>query len=153
MSRLELKVPPDVVWLFVAALMWLASMKTPRLAVPSAFRLALAVVLTSAGVWTIVSARLALERAHTSWRPMTPGKTTSLVTSGVYGISRNPIYLGMLLVILGLAVALASPAALVLSALFVLFIDRFQIRPEERALSAILGQEYLDYVRRVRRWV
>lgn len=84
---------------------------------------------------------------------MTPGKTTSLVTSGVYSISRNPIYLGMLLVILGLAVALASPAALVLSAVFVVFIDRFQILPEERALSVILGQEYLDYVRRVRRWV
>jgi protein-S-isoprenylcysteine O-methyltransferase Ste14 len=152
-SRLELKVPPDVVWLFVAALMWLASATTPRLAIPFPLRVGVAVILTIVGVWAIVSARIVLERANTSWRPMTPGQATSLVTTGVYRVSRNPIYLGMLLVMLGWAVALASPGALVLSAVFVIFLNRFQIRPEEHALTAILGREYLDYLGRVRRWL
>lgn len=152
-SRLELKIPPDVVGLMTVALMLLASVTTPRLVLPPVVRVPLALLLVIGGVWLIVAARLSLERAHTSWRPMTPSQTTSLVTSGVYRMSRNPIYLGMLLVLLGAAVALASPVSLILSAGFVLYIDRFQIRPEERVLRAKLGPEYSDYVARVRRWV
>jgi len=152
-SRLELKIPPDVVWVLVAGLMWFVSVRTPRLDLPSSLRIGIGVVLTLGGVGAMASARASLERANTTWRPMIPEQTTSLVTSGVYGFSRNPVYLGMLLVMLGWAVLLASPAALVVSAVFVLYLDRFQIRPEERALSAILGQEYLDYLARVRRWL
>jgi len=152
-SRLELMVPPDLVWVLVAVLMWLASIKTPRVSLPSPLRVTVAVALTIIGVWAMVAARVSLERAQTTWSPMAPRRTTSLVTSGVYGLSRNPIYLGMLLVMLGFAVALASPAAAVLSALFVLYLNRFQIVPEERVLAASLGQEYVDYVQRVRRWI
>jgi protein-S-isoprenylcysteine O-methyltransferase Ste14 len=152
-SRLELKVPPDVVWVLVAGLMWLVSLRTPRLDVASPIRVGTAVALTVVGVWLVVSARMSLERANTTWRPMTPGQATALVDTGVYRVSRNPVYLGMLFVMLGLAVALSSPAALALSAVFVLYIDRFQIEPEERALSAVLGREYLDYQGRVRRWL
>ena len=152
-SRLELKVPPDVVWVIVASLMWFASVKTPHLYLLPPLRNGVAVALTVVGIWAMVSARASLERANTTWRPMTPGQATSLVTSGVYGFSRNPIYLGMLLVMLGWAVLLTSPVAVVVSAVFVLYLDRFQIVPEERALSSVLGQEYLDYLRRVRRWL
>jgi protein-S-isoprenylcysteine O-methyltransferase Ste14 len=142
-----------VVWLLVAGLMWLGSAWTPRLDLPSPLRVAAAVALTAAGVWAIVSARALLERANTTWHPMTPGQSTSLVTSGVFGVSRNPIYVGMLLILFAWAVLLASPAALVVSSVFVFYLDRFQIVPEERALTAILGQEYHDYLTRVRRWI
>jgi protein-S-isoprenylcysteine O-methyltransferase Ste14 len=152
-SRLELKVPPDVVWVLVAGLMWLVSLRTPRLDVASPVRVGIAVALTIVGVWLVVSARMSLSKANTTWRPMTPGQATALVDTGVYRVSRNPVYLGMLFVMLGLAVALSSPAALALSAVFVLYIDRFQVEPEERALSAVLGREYLDYQARVRRWL
>jgi protein-S-isoprenylcysteine O-methyltransferase Ste14 len=152
-SRLELKVAPDVVWVLVAGLMWLASVVTPHLDLPSQFRVGTAVVLAVVGVGAIVSARVSLTRANTTWRPMTPGQVTSLVTSGVYGFSRNPTYLGMLLVLLGWAVLLASPAALLSSGIFVLYLDLFQIGPEERALTAVLGQEYIAYRARVRRWL
>ena len=153
MSRLELKVPPDVVWVLVAGLMWFASLRTTRLDLPSPLRVGAAVVLTVAGVWFVVDARMSLEREKTTWRPMTPGQATSLVTSGAYRVSRNPMYLGMLLVLLGLGVALSSPAAVAASAVFAFYIDRFQIVPEERALTAVLGEEYLDYRTRVRRWL
>ena len=153
MSRLELKIPPDVVWVLVAGLMWPVSVRTPRLDVPSPIRVVVAVALTVAGVWFVVAARMSLDKAKTTWRPMTPGQSTSLVSTGVYSVSRNPIYLGMLLVMLGLGVALSSPAALALSVVFVLYLDRFQIEPEERALSTILGQQYSAYQTRVRRWL
>lgn len=153
MSRLELMIPPDLVWVLVAVLMWRVSVKTPRVTLPSPLRVGVAVALTILGVWLVIAARNSLARARTTWRPMSPLQTTSLVASGVYGVSRNPIYLGMLLVLFGFAAALASPVAAVLSAAFVLYLNRFQIGPEERALLEILGQEYADYVERVRRWI
>jgi protein-S-isoprenylcysteine O-methyltransferase Ste14 len=152
-SGLELKVPPDAVWLAVAALMWLGSLATPEVAVSAPLRLAVAAPLVAAGIAVILEARLVLSRAQTTWRPAEPGRTTSLVTHGVYRFSRNPIYLGMLLVLVAWAVGLASPVALLVAAAFVLYMDRFQIRPEERALAAVMGAEYRDYVRRVRRWL
>lgn len=153
MSRLELKVPPDLAWVCVAALMWAASVMTPRVSLPSSLRATGAVALAILGVWAVVAARVSLGRAETTWGPMTPQQTTRLVTSGVYHISRNPIYLGMWLVLLSLAVASASPAAALLSGVFVLYLNRFQIGPEERVLTSILGREYEEYVRRVRRWI
>jgi len=153
MSGLELKAPPDVVWLVVGAMMWLASRMTPELAVDMPLRLVAAAALIALGVGLIVGARIMLDRAGTTWHPSEPERTTRLVSGGVFRLSRNPIYLGMQLVLVGWAVVLASPLALVVSAIFALWIDRFQIRPEERALSALLGQEYRDYARAVRRWV
>jgi len=153
MPRLELKVPPDVVWVLLAGLMWVASIWTPRLDVPFAARAGAAVALAGAGVWAIISARVSLRRANTTWGPSTPSRSTTLVTSGIYAFSRNPMYLGMLLVLLGWAAWLGSPAALVLSTAFAVYIDRFQIGPEERALAAILGQAFVDYQAHVRRWL
>ncbi len=153
MSHFELRVPPDVVWIAVAALMWLASTLTPGLAIPGLIRGVLACAIFAAGIALIVAARVALDRAHTTWLPSKPQRTTALVTSGVFGFSRNPTYLGMLLVLVGWSVVLADPIALVLTAPFVLYMDRFQVVPEERALTKMIGDDYLDYARRVRRWL
>jgi protein-S-isoprenylcysteine O-methyltransferase Ste14 len=152
-SNLELKVPPDVVWVLVAALMWLVSRYTPALGLHPAVRIGAAVVLTVAGVWLIVAARVLLDRAKTTWQPTAPRRATAVVDTGVYHLSRNPMYLGMLLVLAGWAVLLSSPAALAVSAVFVLYLDRFQIGPEERALSDVLGQDYPEYLKTVRRWI
>jgi len=153
MSGLEPKVPPDVVWVVVAGLMWLASRVTAGFDAAESLRRPLALMLMAVGTGLIVAARVALDRAGTTWHPTEPGRTTALVTSGAYRLSRNPMYLGMEIVLLGWAVALASPAAALVSVLFVAYIARFQIRPEELALSVSLGQDYRDYSKRVRRWV
>jgi protein-S-isoprenylcysteine O-methyltransferase Ste14 len=153
MSGLELKIPPDMVWVVVAGLMWLASRVTAGFGTAESFRRPLALMLMAIGTGLIVAARVALDRAGTTWHPTEPGRTTALVTSGVYRLSRNPTYLGMEIVLLGWAVVLASPVAALVSALFVAYIARFQILPEELTLSVSLGQEYRDYSRRVRRWV
>jgi protein-S-isoprenylcysteine O-methyltransferase Ste14 len=153
MSSLELKIPPDVVWITVAGLMWTVSRVTAGFGAAESLRRPLALILIVIGTSLIVAARFALDRAGTTWHPTEPGRTTLLVTSGVYRFSRNPTYLGMELVLLSWAVVLASPAAALVSMLFVAYISRFQIRPEESVLTVLLGQEYREYVRRVRRWV
>jgi protein-S-isoprenylcysteine O-methyltransferase Ste14 len=152
-SSLELKIPPDVIWVAVAGLMWLSSRVAVGFGAEAPLRRPLALLLILIGTALIVAARMALERAGTTWHPTEPGRTTVLVTSGVYRLSRNPTYLGMEIVLLSWAVVLASPAAALLSVLFVAYIDRFQIRPEESTLSVSLGAAYSDYVQRVRRWV
>ncbi len=152
-SHLELRIPPDVIWVVVAVLMWLASRATAGgLGPAEPLRRPLAVIMIVIGTALIVAARGALEKAGTTWHPTEPGKTTTLVDTGVYRFSRNPTYLGMQIVLLSWAVMLASPAAVLVSMLFVVYINRFQIRPEESTLSITLGQEYRDYSRRVRRW-
>jgi protein-S-isoprenylcysteine O-methyltransferase Ste14 len=85
--------------------------------------------------------------------PTQPETSSTIVTSGIYRWSRNPMYAGFLLILAGWAVQLASIAAVLLLPAFVLYMNRYQIQPEERALTDKFGAEYLSYRRRVRRWL
>jgi protein-S-isoprenylcysteine O-methyltransferase Ste14 len=73
--------------------------------------------------------------------------------SGIYRISRNPMYLGFFLLLTGLAIFLSNVIAIVILPLFILYMNRFQIEPEERVLTYLFGQEFVDYKLRVRRWL
>jgi len=152
MSGLELKVIPDVVWLVAAGLMWLVATLTPSLSVPAWLRLVGTLALLGAGLGLIVAARADLARAHTTFNPMAPNRSSDLVTTGVYRFTRNPMYLGMLLVLVAFGAWLSSPYALIVPVAFAVYIARLQIRPEERVLRARFGSDYNDYVNRVRRW-
>jgi protein-S-isoprenylcysteine O-methyltransferase Ste14 len=96
---------------------------------------------------------MAFYRAKTTVNPLKPSATSSIVQSGIYRYTRNPMYLGMLLVLLGLALYLAHPAAFVALPVFVAYLTRYQIIPEERILAARFGAEYSAYASRVRRWI
>lgn len=105
------------------------------------------------GAFVMAMAVKSFVTAKTTINPLKPSRASRLITGGVYRYSRNPIYLGDLLILAALAVWLGQPANLVLLAAFVGYIDRFQIRPEEKALSALFGAEYTAYCARVRRWL
>lgn len=92
-------------------------------------------------------------RAKTTVNPMKPECASSLVSSGIYRRTRNPMYLGFLLILLGWAVYLSNAFAFACTAGFCLYLDRFQIRPEEQALESRFGQDFNDYKSRVRRWI
>jgi protein-S-isoprenylcysteine O-methyltransferase Ste14 len=96
---------------------------------------------------------LEFRRARTTVNPMTPGAASALVVRGVFRISRNPMYLGFSVILLGWAVFLQSASALVVLVAFIVYIDRFQIQPEEHALEKTFGVTFRDYARRVRRWL
>jgi protein-S-isoprenylcysteine O-methyltransferase Ste14 len=95
----------------------------------------------------------AFRRAKTTVNPMTPQRTSSLVTSGVYRVTRNPMYVGLLFVLVGWAVFLSAVWPLLGPVVFVYYIGRFQIAPEEQALAELFGSEYSAYKSGVRRWL
>lgn len=153
LRRLETKVPPPLVALVIVAGMWFVARLTPVVFMPDLLRLQVAGVLAAVGAAFAVAGSRAFRKAGTTVNPLKPERASRLVDEGVFQISRNPMYLGLLLGLLALAVYLAAPVALAGPVAFAGYIQRFQIRPEERALEAKFGAEYVDYKRRVRRWL
>jgi protein-S-isoprenylcysteine O-methyltransferase Ste14 len=92
-------------------------------------------------------------RAKTTMNPTKPNATTSLVTHGIYRFTRNPMYLSLVFYLVTWAAYLSNWLALLVVPVFMLYIDRFQIQPEERALAALYGAEFASYRSRVRKWL
>ena len=153
MHTLETKVPPPVVVLAIGALMWLASRLAPALAFPLPLRPVLALALAGVGIACAVAGVLAFHAAKTTVNPLRPQDASRVVKTGPYRFSRNPMYLGMLLLLAGWALFLANVLALCCLPLFIIYMNRFQIVPEERALCKHFGSEYANYMKEVRRWL
>jgi len=152
MNSLELKVPPPLVALLTGFLMWLASRLVPPFELPFVLRVALVVVFACTGAAFGTAAMVSFRRAKTTMNPIKPGAST-LVTHGVFRFSRNPMYLSLTLYLLAWALYLSNWIALLFLPLFVLYLTRFQITPEERTLWSLFGAEYDAYKERVRRWL
>src|SRR5258705_12308190 len=153
MRFLELKVPPPVVALFMAGLSWLTSWAAPTLGFVLPHRNAIVLALFVASVCVAVLGVASFRRARTTLNPLKPEKSSALVTSGIYRYTRNPMYLGLLLVLLGWASFLANALAFVFLPVFILYMNRFQIEPEERVLASMFGREFAAYLSKVRRWL
>lgn len=99
-----------------------------------------------------LSGVIAFVKHKTTVNPHKPQDASKLVTSGIYQFTRNPMYLGLLLWLIGWGIYLASIASMILVAGFVLYMNRYQILPEEEILVELFGEEYLIYKQNVRRW-
>lgn len=152
MQSLELKVPPPAIAALVAVVMWGLSFITPVLEVSSRYRVAAAIAIALAGGAFSVAGILSFRRARTTANPTKPESASSLVSSGIYRITRNPMYVGLLFVLVAWATFLAAPWSLLGPLAFFFYIGRFQIAPEEKALSKTFGAEYSAYKAKVRRW-
>lgn len=152
-NSLALKLPPGALVLVVAALMWIASAATPALHFVLPAKSLLSLSLAIIGAVTIASGVVSFRRAKTTVNPMKPNSASSLVVSGIYKYTRNPMYVGMVLLLLGWAAFLSNLAALAFVPAFVVYINRFQIVPEERVLASIFPRDYPAYRAKVRRWV
>jgi protein-S-isoprenylcysteine O-methyltransferase Ste14 len=153
MSRFELKIPPVIVGIALALLMWLGarSVPSPGIVLPQQQGLALGVAALGVGI--AVSGVIAFRRAKTTVNPLHPEAMSALVVGGIYRATRNPMYLGMLFTLVGWAVWLGSIVPWLLLPGFVGYINQFQIIPEERVLSAMFGAGFTAYCTRVRRWL
>lgn len=154
-SSLELKIPPLAVVLIAAGLMLLMRWLTPMLSVSLDLdvRMWAALPVLTAGIAVAVAGVLQFRRSRTTVNPMTPERTSALVSRGIYRYTRNPMYAGMLLALLAFSIVLASPASLLILPAFVVYMNRFQIMPEERELARHFGAEFQAYRARVRRWL
>jgi protein-S-isoprenylcysteine O-methyltransferase Ste14 len=153
MKNLELKIPPVAVMAIVGAAMWLVSIVLPRVNFYNSFRKAIVIIFALTGAAFGIMGLLSFRLAKTTFDPMKPDSSTSLVTSGVYSITRNPMYVGLLSLLTAWGFFLGSAYSLFLTAAFVFYMNKFQIEPEERALKSIFGDAYDDYVLRIRRWL
>ena len=153
MRSLELKIPPLVVTLGFAVAMFGAARAAPGLSFTLPGNLAIALTLAALGAMAAVAGVIAFRRQRTTVNPMTPEAASSIVCSGIYRVSRNPMYLGFLLALAGWAVYLSNAATAVLLPVFVLTMNHLQIKPEERALLAKFGPPFAQYMSHVRRWI
>ncbi len=151
MKWLELKIPPLLVALIFGALIW--AMPSPYevsnsmvLYVFSGILFFIGCLVSALGVWEF-------KKQKTTVNPMSPQESNSLVIRGIYKFTRNPMYLGFLLWLLSFGVFQRNPFSLILAAGFVLYMNYFQIIPEERVLTDSFGEDYLEYKKSVRRWI
>jgi protein-S-isoprenylcysteine O-methyltransferase Ste14 len=153
MQTLELKIPPVALVLIAALLMWLGALYFPSLS----FRFP----LSSAAAWVIgLSGALAsglgvmeFNRAKTTVNPTKPESASSLVRTGIYARTRNPMYVGFLLILTAWAAAFANVASFLILPAFVVYMNRFQIKPEERALASMFGDDFKAYCSEAPRWI
>jgi protein-S-isoprenylcysteine O-methyltransferase Ste14 len=151
--QLELRVPPLVIVAALVAAIIAVSMWLPVAGLSFPGHRTFAVAAAVAGLAVVVLGVVELRRAHTTLNPMAPQRATAVIDSGIYGWTRNPMYLGLALVLLGVAAWNASLLGYTAVPLFCAYMNRFQIRPEERALLAKFGPAFSDYTSRVRRWI
>lgn len=146
-------IPPPAAFAIAALSMWGVSRYTQfgRYAFP--YQRATGIALIVIGLMIVAVSLGLFAIARTSPNPLEPRKATRLMTSGLYGWSRNPIYLGDAIVLLGIDVLLGCLAGLVFVAGFVIYIDKVQIAAEEAALAECFGDRYAEYKQRVRRWL
>ena len=152
LQSLELKLPPPAVALVLALLMWGVARLTAPLPLSPVLRGTGGLLLFGAGLAVRVLAQASFVRAKTTISPLDPLHSAALVVSGVYRLSRNPMYLGRVLQLAGWAVWLASGPAALLVPVYPLVVTRLQVIPEERALQARFGEAYSAYCTRVPRW-
>lgn len=147
---LEMRVPPLLLLLIFAAIMWAASGRLPvSIPRPAVFL----GVLAGIGTYICLSGVIAFRAARTTVNPTNPATVSSLVDTGIYGWTRNPMYLGFVLILFGWACWLGDALVWPLPLLYMLWLDVLQIRPEERFLRKKFGDAFADYCKRVRRWV
>jgi protein-S-isoprenylcysteine O-methyltransferase Ste14 len=152
MKTLELKIYPPVLLSLSLGLAYGLNHSLPILAMPSLFSKlhwylgALDVLVILCGVWEF-------RKAKTTINPTKPEKTHYLVSSGIYHVTRNPMYLGMLLILVAAIFKINNYVGFIAIPFFVYYITQFRIRPEERVIERIFGKEYVNYNNKVRRWL
>lgn len=153
MSWLDNRVPPPVVAAGFAALAWLVAPASARDGALADTGVGIAALLSVTAAAITAAGGLRFKQARTTVNPLLPENASTLVTSGIYRHTRNPMYLALTLALLGVAAWLWWAPALLAAAGFSAYITRFQIEPEERVLRLKSGAEYVRYCHSVRRWL
>ena len=151
MKNLELKIPPAIVFLICALTMWGIARLLPFGVLP--YLPAVAITFTMIGVGVGLAGLWSFHKAHTTIDPLNPSQATHFVSKGIYQLSRNPMYVGLACCLIAWAIWLSYLLTWIGIPLFIAYMTRFQIIPEERVLKLKFGKEYENYCLKVRRWL
>lgn len=149
----KLKIPPLVTVLLLGSAMWAVTRAAPDGLINLPARQTIATGLALAGVAVAIAGVAAFRRVKTTVNPLQPSAASTLVMAGIYQRTRNPMYLGMLLILLGWAVFLGNVFALIFPVAYIPLMNRLQIIPEEQALAAKFGSSFAKYQSQVGRWL
>ena len=150
---MRLKIPPAVQLFISALLMLIISIYAANFRFIFNFNNELALFCLIIGGTIIVFGIAAFRKAETTVTPLYPDKASSLVNMGIYQYTRNPMYFGLLLILFSIGFYLQNLASMFVLPIYVWFISKYQIIPEEEALHKLFGQDYINYQDRVRRWI
>ena len=145
---LDTKIPPPIVTIIILSIIYLFDVNEYNLNTDI-----ISIVILFIGIIFIISAVIQFVNRKTTVNPTKPHKTTTLVITGIYKITRNPMYLGMLLIIISFAFYKTSIISLILIPFFIFYINKFQIELEEYEMRKKFGKEYEDYCKKVDRWI
>jgi len=148
---LNTKIPPPIIAILFAVMIFYFSDSFAYVDLP--FKIYISLFFVLLGFFITFSSARNFKKKETTVNPIKPEEASQLVTDGFFKITRNPMYLGMLLFLLGLSIYNGLIVGLVFLPLFVGYITFFQIIPEERAMIEIFGEDYKAYMKKVRRWI
>jgi protein-S-isoprenylcysteine O-methyltransferase Ste14 len=153
MKWLELKMPPPAVALLCALGMWLLAQYTPAYLIAPLLKWSFVVFFILLGATFNIAGLIEFNRSKTTINPLQPEKSSALVSGGIYKITRNPMYCGMVAFLIAWMSYLENSTTLIGVFFFMWYITQFQIKPEEKILAALFGEAYIQYQQRVRRWL
>lgn len=152
MRNLSLTIPPVIILLLFALIMWGICLIAPGFSIEREIRWSVAGAVALTGLLLSLAGVVQFRKAKTTVHPMVPAETSAIVSSGVYSYTRNPMYLGMFLVLIGWGFYLMNPFSIIFSFGFIGYMNRFQIFPEEQILESKFGEEYRQYKQTAARW-
>lgn len=153
MKFLELLIPPPVVMLITALIMWLLDAFFPAFTFNLISSPIAAIIVGLIGLGISVAGSISFLRAKTTLNPKKLADTSILVISGIYRFTRNPMYLGILIMLVAWGMFLGNVLSLLWTITFILYMHRYQIQPEERFLQDKFGDEFVLYKTKVRPWI
>ena len=151
MMHIKTKIPPPLVALTFGFLINYTKDIFPKIEIRN--ELIFGSFMIIIGLIIILSAIILFKKYQTTITPINPSNATKLITDGIYKFSRNPMYLGLLLVLVGISIILNLTGGFFFIILFILYINLFQIIPEENTMVDLFKDEFLEYKKNVRRWI
>ena len=145
------KIPPPIVTATFGLIIYFSKSFSPVYSFDNSNMISVIFLLFGLGIFS--AAVQSFKKHETTINPLSPDKASSLVNSGIFSYSRNPMYLGMLLILLSVSFKFNISGGLFISFLFKIYITRFQIMPEEKAMAKLFGEEFITYKNQTRRWV
>ena len=145
------KIPPPIVTATFGLIIYFSKSFSPVYSFENSNMISVIFLLFGLGIFS--AAVQSFKKHKTTINPLSPDKASSLVNSGIFSYSRNPMYLGMLLILLSISFKFNISGGLFISFLFKIYITRFQIIPEEKAMAKLFGEEFITYKNQTRRWI